>query len=251
MTSQPAVQKHVHVSSLPHTAEPAIESKKSFLDTLSPELRNEIYRLCLVAPKSVHIAGETPKLGIVWYSTFDHTLDWQLVKFFTPGLLRCCKQIRDESISILYGENAFRFRNFVQAQRFLETFRVALLHLRYITVFSDDERQFDIERLFITLKRAPKLRRLTLSFHVTPDRWNTPGRGMKRYDAKKAAKVLGPLIRNLWRQRQRGDSSKNEVLGTIRWTAKNWHHFAPSPGTQEEAAQFEFEVIALLEKTLK
>ncbi|GIZ38232.1 hypothetical protein CKM354_000165400 [Cercospora kikuchii] len=140
MTSQPAVQKNMHVSSLPRATVPAVESKKSFLDILSPELRNEIYRLCLVAPKSVHIAGENPKFSVVWYSTFDHTPDWQPVKPFTPGLLRCCKQIRDESISLLYGENAFRFRNFAQAQRFLETFRVALLHLRYITVFSENER---------------------------------------------------------------------------------------------------------------
>lgn len=139
----------------------------------------------------------------------------------------------------------------MQARRFLETFRKALLHLRYITVLSEDERQFDIERVFITLKRAPKLLRLTLTFDATPIRWNDPGRGMRWYDAKKAAKLLGPLVRDLWRQRKRGGSSKNEVLDTIRWSAKDWQRYVPSSEAHEQAAHFEAEVRALLEKTLK
>lgn len=58
---------------------------------LTGELRNQIYRLAIVGPDRVTIDAANPVPP-------------------QPGLLRTCRQLRNETLDIFYRENSFRYR---------------------------------------------------------------------------------------------------------------------------------------------
>ncbi|KAF2214187.1 hypothetical protein CERZMDRAFT_4825, partial [Cercospora zeae-maydis SCOH1-5] len=98
----------------------------SFLD-LPPELRNNIYRLCLAVPGSVHIRPEpeSKQPCIDAQTTFANR-----TSLFAPGLLRSCKQIKHEAISILYGENVFHIRDMSVGRPFFLQMAGSVRHVR-------------------------------------------------------------------------------------------------------------------------
>lgn len=179
------------------------------------------------------------------YSTFGHTKGEKIVPLLNPALLRSCKQIRDESISILYGDNIFVFRTSCDAHVFFESTPDALKHLRFIEVEPVSQPKFEIKRLLVTLKGASKLRRLTLGFGS--ERPNGPGHGMRHYQPEEAAKVIGPLVRHFWKQRKPID--KKKVLRLVRWLPASHRRLVSS--SKSQAVRFGAEVKVLLEKTLK
>lgn len=181
------------------------------------------------------------------YSTFGHTKGEKIVPLFSPALLRSCKQIRDESISILYGDNIFVFRTSCEAHVFFESTPNALRHLRFIEVEPVSQPKFEIKRLLVTLKGASKLRRLTLGFGS--ERPNGPGRGMNYYQPEVAAKVIGPLVRHFWEQRKPID--KKKVLRIVRWLPPSHRRHMSSSKSCKQAVRFGAEVKVLLGKTLK
>lgn len=62
------------------------------LNKLPPKIRNQIWRLVLLHPKTLHIRRIVVMPGL----TDRHT-----------GLLGACHQTREEESSIFYGENTF------------------------------------------------------------------------------------------------------------------------------------------------
>ncbi|PIA91637.1 hypothetical protein CB0940_09589 [Cercospora beticola] len=74
-----------------------------FLD-LPPELRNRIYKLCLIADSSIRCAGYLRlDLGKV---TSDMS-GWDTPPGLVTNLLSTCKQVYQEAMPVLYGNNAF------------------------------------------------------------------------------------------------------------------------------------------------
>ncbi|GIZ38233.1 hypothetical protein CKM354_000165500 [Cercospora kikuchii] len=192
ITRQQRKHQRVEASSLSHISEPAATGKTSFLD-LSAELRNEIYSICLRTPYPVTLLGNRRTLRVCEYSTFGEH-GQKAVAPFNPALLRCCKQIKDESISIFYGENAFSFRTSCEAQGFFDRTPDALRHLRFIKVLPISQPKFEIKRLLVTLKGAPRLRKMTLGFGS--ERPNGAGQGRKQA-ARFGAKVKMLLEKTL------------------------------------------------------
>ncbi|KAK5127349.1 hypothetical protein LTR85_006688 [Meristemomyces frigidus] len=75
-----------------HTAAVTVANKECRLLALPPEMRNRIYRACLVE-------------GDISIHSDDAGNDLPT----EPAILRTCRQIRDEAESILYQENTFDF----------------------------------------------------------------------------------------------------------------------------------------------
>ncbi|PPJ59259.1 hypothetical protein CBER1_10322 [Cercospora berteroae] len=222
------------------------ESKTSFLD-LPAELRNEIYRLCLLAPEVMAVTRPPwqCKLRICQISTFPRR---RRDKLYAPGLLRSCKQISHEAISILYGEDVLDFEGTRVAHAFLLHVAHTVKHIRYMIVGSGNSSKTSFARFLVALKGAVRLRKLTLDFDV--DYLNGgSGLGMGLCNVDEAAKVLGPLMRLLWKQRK--PTKKKDVLDIVHWVADQWYFEPEQQRYNEEAADYEARVKALLEKTLK
>ncbi|USW59478.1 hypothetical protein Slin15195_G127970 [Septoria linicola] len=80
------------------------DSKVSFLD-LPSELRNEIYRCCLSAPQQLAIKPEDTSHHLHKEAVLQAGFSLQ------PNLFQACQQVRDEAVTILYGENTFYISN--------------------------------------------------------------------------------------------------------------------------------------------
>lgn len=215
------------------------ENKTSFLD-LPAELRNEIYRLCLLAPEATHFV-ELQRIRL-YRIRKQYTTIRTSQKLRALGLLRSCKQINQEATSIFYGENAFRFKDAKAAQAFLPRIAHSMGQIRDISVGLGDQTKTSFARLLITLKSAVRLRSLTLRFGMN-------GRGLEIYNDQEAAKALGPLTRFLWKQRK--PAEKIEVLRIVCWRAGQWLGDARQQKYDNAAADYEARVRAILEKTLK
>ncbi|KAM3422154.1 hypothetical protein BST61_g2524 [Cercospora zeina] len=235
---QPVAQKVQ--SNFTQMAEQAEEhSKTSFLD-LPAELRNNIYRLCLVAPGSVHIIAnpETEEPRIDAQTTFANT-DSSL---FAPGLLRSCKQIKHEAISILYGENVFHIQDLDVGRPFFLQITGSVRHIRDVSLRSAMCYKTTMMRLLPRLREAPKLRKLTLEFDVGLVYSGSPTH------VEQAARSLGPLMRHIWRQRKPID--KNEVLDIVHWTDA-WRGQKSQQAADQMTAKYRADVKAVIGKTLK
>ncbi|GIZ38234.1 hypothetical protein CKM354_000165600 [Cercospora kikuchii] len=222
------------------------KTKTSFLN-VPAELRNEIYRICLLAPEVMAVTRQPRqwKLRICQISTFPrHRQD----KLYAPGLLRSCKQISHEAISILYGENVLDFEGTRVAHAFLLQVAHAVKHIRYMIIGSVNSSKTSFARFFVALKGAVRLRKLTLDFDVDYLHGGS-GLGMGLCTVVEAAKVLGPLMRLLSKQRK--PTKKKEVLDIVHWVADQWYFEPEQQQYNEEAADYEARVKALLEKTLK
>ncbi|KAL8785275.1 MAG: hypothetical protein Q9213_003479 [Squamulea squamosa] len=93
----------------------------SFL-LLPIEIRQQIYRLCLIDPDPIHIEALPPRLHSPAPTGFaDPEVDKERVRlvsqatifgrdnYINTSLLRTCRIIYQEAIPILYGSNAFQF----------------------------------------------------------------------------------------------------------------------------------------------
>ena len=68
-----------------------------FLERLPIELRNEIYELLLVNPFLADEESIRPKCNFGEFIQYD----------LNPAILRICRQVSEEALSILYGRNTF------------------------------------------------------------------------------------------------------------------------------------------------
>ncbi|KAK4494113.1 hypothetical protein PRZ48_014411 [Zasmidium cellare] len=110
----------------PATMAPASGSKKCLMD-LPPELRNSIYEMAVLKDK-LFDDGNTD----IYYKRF---------KIPEPGLLRVCKQIRDEALPIFYGDNIFRCANMYSTVKFLcrlSPRKLAALRTVHCSVFTGE-----------------------------------------------------------------------------------------------------------------
>ncbi|GIZ48959.1 hypothetical protein CKM354_001200200 [Cercospora kikuchii] len=82
------------------------DQTKCQLLELSGELRNRIYRLCLVEPDSVIVASINREDVNDGTSVASNTR-WTVRLPHQPQILSTCKTIRTEALPIWYGENTF------------------------------------------------------------------------------------------------------------------------------------------------
>ena len=79
-----------HAGVTPKKALEGGRSEQSRLLSLPPEIRNSIYRLCVVEEEWIHLCADHPRPK-------------------PPTLLQICSQVRKEAIDIYHGENTFSF----------------------------------------------------------------------------------------------------------------------------------------------
>ncbi|USW56228.1 hypothetical protein Slin15195_G095470 [Septoria linicola] len=106
-----------HVWPSVQSAERSIDNSQCPLFRLPGELRNRIYRLCLVEPNglTVDIRRKPPTGRVKDYHNTDHedvhafadSKQWLVVPPKEPPLLGVCKLIRSEAFAVFYGENLF------------------------------------------------------------------------------------------------------------------------------------------------
>lgn len=216
------------------------ECKTSFLD-LPAELRNEIYRLCLVVSRPLKVMHQEQGPTLRICNQFNSASTCQQ-ESWAPGLLRSCKQINHEAASILYGENVFNFGNPKVAEIFLLQAVQSIGQIRDMIVGSGKRMKASFARLLVTLKGAARLRSLT--FH-----YGANGLGMEVYNVQEAAKAIKPLVRFF--QKTRWPTDKSKALSIIHWAAYPIYWREIQRRYDKGATDYGARVKAVLEETLK
>ena len=169
--------------------------KISFLD-LPPELRNNVYRYCLVSPRRLQVYK---RLGPACSNRTT----------LTPQLLVCCRQIRDEATAILYGENTICLPEGLATAGYAAEFvkqigrdnAELVLHLELSIAYLNED---GIRRLFEALKQnMHNLQDLTLKFST----WHR-----EQFSEITLAFVLGLMMRDYHKR-----LTTDDVLSILRW----------------------------------
>ena len=131
----------------------AVENKMSLYSNsilrLPPELRLQIYRLLLLSDRTVRM---------VWRQD-DEAIP--LPNCLFPAILRTCRLIHNEAISVLYGENVFRAHRINDAN--INT--ASIIRAKFLIGRSDSEDgELDASTLRSFLENHPSLEHLVLEF---------------------------------------------------------------------------------------
>lgn len=114
----------------------------SRLLALPPELRNEIWDLCLRRNED-------------WFGTMNIEISHRQHRGFTVpqlALLQTCQQVRSELGGVLFGRPDFMRANvggvdaIERASRWLETHAVHAIHIRHIRLMADFDSELDMRR---------------------------------------------------------------------------------------------------------
>lgn len=145
-------------ASEPSTGSPSLKPAMSPLLALPAELRNEIY---------IHLLTSSYVPAIRRISTRGYVSDYVLPSLrLTPALLRTCRQIYDEALSVLYGHNIFAAHPsllaslpYLVSPRRPVTSGAGLGKIRkwYISVRLDVDPKFDAEKARIAFSGAEEL----------------------------------------------------------------------------------------------
>lgn len=186
----------------------AVATTSTFME-LPAELRNELYRYCLVLPRAITFgphylpgdrAGDRTILNVPTSS--DHSP-------FTPGLLRVSKQCNKEATGILYGENIIHLQDTRVAEMlFPQIRRDNVGCLRRVELTNAMYDPSVVWKLVTSLMLAGNLQSLTLEIRRN--------QALGRYSDQLIAEILTPLVRGL--MKQRGGASIENALAVMQWS---------------------------------
>lgn len=196
--------------------------------SLSPELRNEIYKLALTTPQPIFVAGDGTASDRFTYCTWRHLQGCGL----TPCLLATCKRIHSEATPIFYGSNSFNVSTISSknSRIWLETLGSSVAHLRTVTMDTASCHRKEIRRALECLGRAEMLELLvigrgcwenfrtprTMAAALLPFMMQTHG---KRKGAIRTGKV-GVLVLTFTKWEVRVDASPEERNSHARYARK-------------------------------
>ncbi|KAK4611930.1 hypothetical protein CLAFUW4_13203 [Fulvia fulva] len=172
---------------------------------LPAELRNEIYALCLVGPRTIHVTC------LPFTNTLNpraHCVDDKgtSVSVGLAGtLLRTCHEVRDEASPVFYGMNHFSLSEFHMIEPFLGGAGDFVQHIRRITFFC--VAASDCRNGMLLLSQAKNLETVTVK---------TTGICMRPRDMAEALRPLYETMRESSKKREHKEVKEILVLPTDR-----------------------------------
>ena len=234
----------------------------SFLD-LPPEIRNEIYRYCLVIQRPFGFTSDKmpplQKKGPMRVSNRPGAERDTIP--FAPGILQVNKEVHNEAISIFYGENIFQFQYAWVGEKILAQIgQQNVGQLRHIEVISAEGKKSAISLVFTKLKKAKNLKTITLE--------HRRGRALGEYWDWEIAQALAPLMRHLLKRTRSRELASGrrrhrrvettaagieEVLAMVKWKHDPFVKWGgkDAEGRKQEAMEFGNRVAPMLKKMLK